>query len=318
MQNFLALIKFRQKPLKYSFYLSGSFLILCSFYIWASGELAANLANDMSDLKHFELYKGLAFVSLTSALIFILCFIFLKRLSHDAEELLQNQATILQTEHRCAAGVFASCMAHDANNVLAVISLRTEQLKLMVEPESEAMIVVNKLGTSIEKLIAMMTKLKDAGATNLGVPQKFDFKKMVEESIELVSHHKSLLQTKVELSLENADFDYVGYPILFQQMMINLILNAAEAPRTQPSNQIKISLHLVNQNINLNIEDNGTGITDRDKEKIFNAFYTTKKTGSGLGLLSVKACVDQHLGQITIRDSSLGGALFNISIPKSI
>ena len=319
MQLFLSLIKFRQKPLNYALSIGASFLVLCSFYIWVSGELAAQFAHDISDLKNFELYKGLTFVALTSLLIFVMCFVFFKKLSRDAEDLLKGQEALLLAEHKCAAGVFASCMAHDANNVLAVISLRAEQLKLLVEPESEAMPIVDKLGTSIDKLIGMMTKLKNSGSTNLGTPIPFDFKRMVNETMELVSHHKSLSNSEVEFVCNEDTIPYVGYSVLFQQMLINLILNAAEAPRSASTNRILITLNQDAHHITLNVEDNGTGISEFEKEKIFTAFYTTKKTGSGLGLLSVKACVDQHLGEMSITSSpSLGGALFRITLPKSV
>ncbi len=318
MQNFLALIKFRQKPLFYSLYLSFSFLILCSFYIWASGEIAANIAKDIIDLKSFELYKGLVFVSLTSLLIFVLCFIFLKKLSQDAEELLKSQEIILQTEHRGAAGIFASCLAHDANNILAVISLRTEQLKLMTDLSHESSVIIEKLKIAVEKLIAMMVKLKDSGSTNLGKPTHFDFKHMAEETLEMVSHHKSLMRTNLETSIPPGAYDYIGYPILFQQMLINLILNAAEAPRSVEEIIVKFSLKEEAQNFKIIIEDNGLGISEEDKEKIFSAFYSTKKTGSGLGLLSVRACLEQHSGEMNISKSSMGGAFFEINIPKSV
>lgn len=107
-------------------------------FIWLSGVLAAEIALDIKDLQNFELFKGLVFVGLTSIFIFSLCYIMFKKLALDAEEMLRNQEIILQSEHRSAAGVLASCMAHDANNVLSIISLRTEQLKLMVPDESES------------------------------------------------------------------------------------------------------------------------------------------------------------------------------------
>ena len=79
MHTFLALIKFRHKPIKYAFGIGFSYLILCSLYIWLSGELAAAVAEDIKDLKNVELYKGLIFVVLTSIFIFQLCYIMFRK-----------------------------------------------------------------------------------------------------------------------------------------------------------------------------------------------------------------------------------------------
>lgn len=241
-----------------------------------------------------------------------------KKLALDAEEMLRGQEIVLQSEHRSAAGVFASCMAHDANNVLSIISLRTEQLKLMIPDESESAQVLDKLGQSVEKLIAMMVKLKNAGSGNLGVPQNFDFKKTFEESVELINHHKSLFRTNLKIDIHEGKYDYIGFPVLFQQMIINLILNAAEAPRAETENKVLVHLKEEETQIQIIVDDNGRGISEEEKEKIFTAFYSTKKTGTGLGLFSVKACLDHHHGDIKITTSPLGGARFEVSVPKTI
>ena len=209
-------------------------------------------------------------------------------------------------------------MAHDANNVLSVISLRTDQLKLMTPPESESALVLDKLSDSVDKLIAMMVKLKSAGSSNLGVPQKFNFKKTFEESIDLISNHKSLLMTDLKVTALDGNYEYVGYPILFQQMIINLILNAAEAPRKSSVNQIFVQLKEIDNHIEIIVEDNGTGVPEEDKEKIFTAFYSTKKSGTGLGLMSVKACLDQHYGEIKLSQSNHGGVRIETTLPRTI
>jgi two-component system sensor histidine kinase HydH len=95
---------------------------------------------------------------------------------------------------------------------------------------------------------------------------------------------------------------------------MNLILNSAEA--TGNSGEILVRLKEDNGTVFLEVHDNGPGISEEIKENIFNPFFTTKKNGNGLGLLSLKIFADQHNGSIDISNSYLGGACFSISFPK--
>ncbi len=70
--------------------------------------------------------------------------------------------------------------------------------------------------------------------------------------------------------------------------------------------------------IKFSIEDNGKGIPPEKYDQIFEPFYTTKSTGTGLGLISVKACLDEHRGELKLGKSSLGGLRFEMTFPSEI
>jgi two-component system sensor histidine kinase HydH len=66
----------------------------------------------------------------------------------------------------------------------------------------------------------------------------------------------------------------------------------------------------------IEVHDNGPGIPDDAKEAIFEAFYTSKPDGLGLGLVSVKVCADAHHGSVEVFRSDLGGAAFRVRLPR--
>ncbi|EDP74337.1 ATP-binding protein, partial [Hydrogenivirga sp. 128-5-R1-1] len=105
---------------------------------------------------------------------------------------------------------------------------------------------------------------------------------------------------------------------MIKQVLFNMILNSIEALKEKEGKYkfIKIKTYLETiKNINfvvLEIEDNGTGIKDEDKEKIFKPFFTTKQKGTGLGLPMVYKIVFSHNGTISIESEYGKGVKFII------
>lgn len=122
------------------------------------------------------------------------------------------------------------------------------------------------------------------------------------------------LQIEITESLPLFKLDYG----LMEQIIYNLVLNSCEYT---PSNSIiSISVSHTTDAVVIVIEDNGIGIADTEKEKVFDKFYrltNTKTTGTGLGLSLVKGFTEAHEGNIYLSDSKLGGAKFLITIPIS-
>ena len=81
------------------------------------------------------------------------------------------------------------------------------------------------------------------------------------------------------------------------------------------SASLKIEFSLYKQNkMNILIRDNGPGIEENEREKIFEPFYTKRKNGTGLGLSIVKSIIDSHMGDVSVIDSNQGAA-FSINLP---
>lgn len=106
---------------------------------------------------------------------------------------------------------------------------------------------------------------------------------------------------------------------LFRQLIINLLLNSIQMPASK--GYIRISLKEKKNNLSILFEDNGPGIATELREKIFEPYYTTKNSGSGLGLAVVKRIAEVHKWQISCVDSEFKGAGFlieNIEMEKQL
>ena len=118
----------------------------------------------------------------------------------------------------------------------------------------------------------------------------------------------------VELG-DKLPFCYID-PLLIEEVVLNLITNAADAMRENTGDRIiHISSTKRKQNVNLRITDSGPGVPPRLRDKIFDPFFTTKSDSSGIGLSISHRIISDHGGSIEIDTSEFGGAEFKIKIP---
>ncbi|MGF1679081.1 MAG: PAS domain-containing sensor histidine kinase [Candidatus Methylacidiphilales bacterium] len=216
----------------------------------------------------------------------------------------------MAADRRVMAGVMASSVAHDANNLLTTALLELEMLALS-QPHDES---IKRVHTSCREMAQLITNLRDFGKEQLGQqPQSRDLAALVNESLALTRRHTSLKQRQLNVDIPPT-LQVRVLPDLFNRMLTNLVLNAAEA--TPPGGLIHVSAESEGERVFLRVDDNGPGIPERDREAIFEAFYTTKPEGTGLGLISVKAAAMLHGGTVSVATAPEGGARFEVRLPE--
>ncbi|MCB9652848.1 MAG: PAS domain-containing protein [Deltaproteobacteria bacterium] len=122
----------------------------------------------------------------------------------------------------------------------------------------------------------------------------------------------SLGQTNVELRVQNLAPMWLD-PNQIHQLLANLLANANDA--VNASGNILVEMALSAGQFELNVEDNGCGVPDAQKERIFDAFYSTKHHGVGLGLAVCRRVVDAHGGTIRVIDGTMGGTRIEARLP---
>ncbi|RUM92705.1 MAG: hypothetical protein DSZ23_00605 [Thermodesulfatator sp.] len=125
-------------------------------------------------------------------------------------------------------------------------------------------------------------------------------------------------------SMVNTRFDFeenlphlVGDRGQLEQVVLNLMMNAAEAMEGSGELMITTRSSKKPASVRLVVEDSGPGIPEESRLKIFEPFYTTKRSGqgTGLGLSITHGIVQRHGGRISVDISDLGGAMFTVSLP---
>jgi PAS domain S-box-containing protein len=149
--------------------------------------------------------------------------------------------------------------------------------------------------------------------------QPVDLNAIVGEVLELASGElvarNVAVSTELRPHLPPVDAD----PIQMQQIVLNLIMNAAEAMSTVPATDRRISIRTMldppESCVQLTVSDSGCGIAPEDLERIFQPFATTKPHGLGLGLTICRSVAQSHQGQLWAENAGDGGAVLHLRIP---
>jgi PAS domain S-box len=269
-------------------------------------------------------------------------------LAEANEKLKSTQFLMVQHEKLASIGQLAAGIAHEINNPLGflksnhvtlksyLMTLRAgwgemaaafpDQIAALAErldidyifAETDALLAESDDGyTRIIDIVKNLRSFARAEASPAMEP--YDLNKGIESTL-VVARNEYKYCAEVELELgELPPIKAAGGEI--NQVILNMIVNAAQAieeQKRQEKGRIRISTRIADGMAILEIEDDGPGIPEEERLKVFDPFYTTKEPGKGTGLglsISYDIIVRKHGGRLTIHDSRLGGALFQVALP---
>ncbi len=243
-----------------------------------------------------------------------------KRAEKEKERL---QAQLIQSEKMAGIGTLASGIAHEFNNLLHIMRGHAEfaQSTKKAKDMEEALDVVLKTSDEVAKIVSdLLTFAREEPS------EKEKESGDIADSIELV-----LSLTEEHLRKQNIEIvrKYGKTPRVemnkgeMQQVFLNIVMNARNAmlPR---GGKLQIETKRLNENIEVNISDTGKGIEKDNLGKVFEPFYTTKRTdeeddsefpGTGLGLSVSYGIVKRHGGTIKVKSKVNKGSTFTINLP---
>ncbi len=303
----------RIKPAQLAALIVLAYLAVSALYIWLSGVIAASIAHDVAELQQLELYKGMIFIAVSAVLLFGALWLLFRVLASREVEILRQRDALIEAERRAVAGVFASSIGHDINNILTVLGFYADTLKEAQASAPQVKEASESLGKSLEDLGELAERLLGFGRKGMRVEfTQMDLAQTAREVVAFAKAHKSIRRCTLRVTGDESVI-VRGNPTMMRQLLLNLILNSAEA--AGGSGQIDVNVRREKLEAVIEVHDSGPGIPLEERETIFKAFFTSKEAGAGLGLMSVKAYVSAHRGSIEVGDSHLGGACFRISLP---
>jgi nitrogen fixation/metabolism regulation signal transduction histidine kinase len=216
-----------------------------------------------------------------------------------------------------------SVMTHEIMNSVAPISSLAETLKKRLQVPAS----YNNDSSSLEDLELGIDTIKRRSEgllkfaetyRNLNKITKLNLQKVYVRDL-LGNIHQLMQPTfeqkhvEVEILLRDPELAFPADPILLEQVLINLVVNAMEAVKGKSNPKIVLSAeHTVNNKIVIKVADNGIGMPEEMIDKIFIPFFTTKKTGSGIGLSLCKQIVMLHKGTIQVQSKEGQGTVFSM------
>ena len=291
-----------------------AYMVMCGLYIVYASRYAAQVSESRFDLLNIETLKGMAFVLLTGLIYFALAHLLFRQIHRQDEVITAQEAALVKSERRIISAMSHAVIAHDLNNLLmplnSLLGTLREQAKLDESLRSECADLENGIG-NLGQLCKRMIS-----SSSLVLPER----------IERVDLHNAI-PALAAIARRHPDARYclltvLAPPpttltlnrVLLEEAVLNLLLNAAQA--AGPRGRVEVRLESSQDHVILAVHDDGPGVPEEVAEQIFEPCFTTKPEGSGIGLVAVKGFASSCKGEISVDRSPLGGALFQIRIPR--
>ncbi len=210
----------------------------------------------------------------------------------------------------------AKQVAHEIKNPLTPMRLRIQQvISSLRKNEKDGSELVRYLEDALGNIdLVKETANSFHGFASIPEPENrhMDLGELVKQ---VISPFRINPSSKLDYFQGEGDYSMNADPKILGGAFLNLILNGIQSVPTERNAYLKVSLEKGEGFYELRFQDNGVGVPDTLKEKIFEAYYTTKKSGSGLGLQIVKRAIEIYNGKIELMDAEPNGTIFSIKFP---
>lgn len=206
--------------------------------------------------------------------------------------------------------VLASSVGHDINNLLQVCAVQLAELREAAPEAGAVRERADELAGTLDDIGRLAGSLLAVGHGGSGARvEEADLGRVLRESAELALRHRALRSCVLHLELppdgrRRAPVD------LLRRAVVNLLINAAEAGAK------RMLLRFVpgNGEVSVEVHDDGPGVPEADRRRIFHSFVSTKAGGRGLGLTAARVLVREQGGDLAVGTSPLGGACFRLGL----
>lgn len=239
-----------------------------------------------------------------------------------AEELSRQQEEKLQATSRLVTmGELASTLAHELNQPLAAISsYNTGCLNKLSSGNytvEELRGALEKLGIQAQRAGKIIRRVHDFVRKSEPKLAECDLAEVIDDAIGFIEHFAQKRQVHIERELPGWRYPLQADSVMVEQVLLNLMRNSIEAMGEAPPDRRRLAVRArqLDGEIEVRVIDNGTGIAEAVKERLFTPFFSTKPDGMGMGLNICRSIIEFHKGRLWIEDNPEGGTIFAFTLP---
>ena len=226
---------------------------------------------------------------------------------------LESVQKIVERKEKMAWNNLMKVISHELLNTLTPInSLITnmeyiaDQEEVTAEDQEEMRDSLKIINNKSEQLLSFVNSYRQVAELPKPRLERILLQPIFDKAVRLMS---SEFQNKgITLEVEKTDLSIMADEKMIERSLINLLTNAMHAVEDTENKKVSIYAELLNKRVVIRVNDNGVGISDQIADKIFMPFYTTRSSGSGIGLTLTKSIMEAHNGYINYRKLTPGSS----------
>jgi two-component system sensor kinase FixL len=241
-------------------------------------------------------------------------------LRQSEAQLQEMHAELLHVSRLSAMGQVVAALAHELNQPLTAISNYMEAARVLLDrgadvPLSRIGSAIDRVGEQAVRAGQIIQRLRGFLSRGNDERRIEPVSTLVKEAVELAQLDMRQRGVSIRLGNVPADVSILADKIEIQQVLLNLLRNAAEAVANQESREIALLTEANAATLQISVVDNGPGLPDEVRNKLFQPFVSTKKTGMGIGLSICHTIVTAHDGHLWADPNPDGGTIFKFTLP---
>lgn len=242
--------------------------------------------------------------------------LYLERSVREQESKLSLQVAHLERQH--SIGMMAASFAHELSQPLTSISLDLENIKSQNNAEgirkNDLNVAIEEVKTTLAHTRDLIARIRDYIEPQTQNYQATDLVYLLHDVSRIVDYEKRKHGVTFHFDLPHELYIQCD-SVEISQIVLNIYRNAIEAMQDAPTRLLSIVIKTTVNEAIIRFNDTGLGITDNVKPHLGHAFFTTKEHGLGVGLSISKAIAEKHRGELTIANSTDGGAEVTLRLP---
>lgn len=272
--------------------------------------------------RHYWWQIGLTLAVVAAQAILIAALLSQRRRRRLAEQAEQTQRTELaRAARRATAGELTGAIAHEVNQPLGAILTNVDTAELMLDSgrdrSDELRAILANIRRDDLRASEVIQRLRELLGNQKFERKEFDFNGVVDELEAILRAEARRRGVTIQIQRAPEALAMMGDRIQMQQVLINLVLNAMDAVADEPEGRrtVAVSVAKSDNGALLTVRDHGHGVAPEHRTKLFESFFSTKRSGMGLGLSIARTIVEAHGGRIWVDTAPEKGAVFQAEIP---
>jgi PAS domain S-box-containing protein len=245
-----------------------------------------------------------------------------KRAEEERERLRQAQDDLAYLSRVATMGELAASLAHEIKQPIAAAVTNARTCALWLEREmpdlAEASEAASRTVNAAMRASDIVDRVRSLYTRGTPHRQLVDVNDMIQEMVVLLQHEASRHAVAIRTELAERLPDIIADRVQVQQVLMNLMLNGIEAMKDAPGELVITSQRTDDGQLLISVSDSGVGIPAEQTERIFEAFFTTKPRGTGMGLSVSRTIVESHGGRVWASANTTRGATFQFTLPGEV